>query len=69
MLNLVAKIGMAASASRQIAFSASAGRGEAEGRVNPRVGMEEVVEGIEVARISGGQPSDYRCLPRVGHGR
>jgi hypothetical protein len=31
--------------------------------------MEEVVEGVEVARIARGQPSKYHCVTRIGHGR
>jgi len=51
---------MAASASLHTAFSLVGTRcGESGWRVDDRVGMEQLIEGIKVACITCGQPAEH----------
>jgi SnoaL-like domain len=45
----------------------AAGRGQAERRMDYCIRMEQLVESIEIARVTGGQPSKHHCSTRI-HG-
>lgn len=45
-----------------------ASAGQTERRVNDRVRMKQLIKGVQIARVTGGQPSKDDCLARIHNG-